>query len=237
MLLKIGQQVERMKATHPQFDAVIAGDWLACWLGTVRPFSQEYQIRITMVRPYFIEAGQILSRRPRVEVLSPALEHRADGYIPHLYKNDNNPDIPSLCLYYPDADEWDWSDFIAETTVLWAIKWLACYEGWRATGEWTGGGRPHDIQKEKQECLPSTQSQKSALRALDIQEGFLWIGRRIGTFASYPLMAAALKESFQPLSWQNWSEDTSTIVRYPNTSILSPGRQQVEFSVWALQQG
>ena len=26
------------------------------------------------------------------------------------------------------------------TIVPWTIDWLACYEGWLATGEWAGGG-------------------------------------------------------------------------------------------------
>ena len=34
----------------------------------------------------------------------------------------------------------DWRDAVADTTIPWAIDWLACYEGWLATGEWAGGG-------------------------------------------------------------------------------------------------
>ena len=30
---------------------------------------------------------------------------------------------------------------VARIIVPWTIDWLACYEGWLATGEWTGGGR------------------------------------------------------------------------------------------------
>jgi hypothetical protein len=55
---------------------------------------------------------------------------------------------PVLCLFDPSACEWTPCDLLAETTVPWTIDWLACYEGWRATGEWTGGGRhlPPDSQ-------------------------------------------------------------------------------------------
>ncbi|ADJ23865.1 hypothetical protein Hden_2064 [Hyphomicrobium denitrificans ATCC 51888] len=30
---------------------------------------------------------------------------------------------------------------LSETTVKWTIDWLACYDGWRATGKWAGSGR------------------------------------------------------------------------------------------------
>ena len=46
-----------------------------------------------------------------------------------------------LCLFDPDREQWCASDLIADTTVPWTVDWLACYEGWLATGRWHGGGR------------------------------------------------------------------------------------------------
>jgi len=40
-------------------------------------------------------------------------------------------------------------DLIALTTVPWAADWLACYEGWLATGRWHGGGRHARTPEEK----------------------------------------------------------------------------------------
>jgi hypothetical protein len=54
-----------------------------------------------------------------------------------------------LCLFDAEANEWTPFHMIAETTIPWTLDWLACYEGWRATGAWTGGGR--HVPAERQE--------------------------------------------------------------------------------------
>jgi hypothetical protein len=61
-----------------------------------------------------------------------------EGDLPHVYASG---DQILLCLFDPDTREWAPCDLLSETTVPYATDWLACYEGWRATGEWTGGGR------------------------------------------------------------------------------------------------
>ena len=86
---------------------------------------------------------EISPKFPQVQVLSPVLEKRPEDPeepIPHHYFNLGNPSHPILCLYDPRKKEWAPSDYIAETILPWTINWLACYEGWRATGEWRGGG-------------------------------------------------------------------------------------------------
>lgn len=54
--------------------------------------------------------------------------------VPHLYPNG------SLCLYYPDYNEWNVADLWAETLIPWTCLWLYFFELWQATGEWMGGG-------------------------------------------------------------------------------------------------
>ncbi len=46
--------------------------------------------------------------------------------------------MPGAVPYDPREAEWGPGHSIAETIIPWAVSWLACYEGWRATGEWTG---------------------------------------------------------------------------------------------------
>lgn len=53
---------------------------------------------------------------------------------PHLYSNG------SLCLYYPNYNEWDYMDLWSDTLIPWTSLWLFYYEIWKETGEWVGGG-------------------------------------------------------------------------------------------------
>ena len=61
--------------------------------------------------------------------------------------------MPFLCLYDPDAGEWHPGMSIARTIIPWTIDWLACYEGWLATGEWTGGGHHPDFARDGKEQM------------------------------------------------------------------------------------
>lgn len=54
--------------------------------------------------------------------------------IPHLYPNG------SLCLYYPDYNEWNVEELWADTLIPWTCLWLYFFELWLVTGEWLGGG-------------------------------------------------------------------------------------------------
>jgi hypothetical protein len=105
---------------------------------------QSYKISIGYIAP---TAVQLLDRRlmqPRVAVLTPQLRPKRgnpDGQLPHVYYIGDGPLDVVLCLFDPDADEWSPALSLAETTVPWAIDWLAAYEGWRATGRWTATGK------------------------------------------------------------------------------------------------
>jgi hypothetical protein len=78
-------------------------------------------------------------------VLEPRLEPqwraREEAPLPHVFFDAKDITLSALCLFDPDKAEWDPNDLIADTTVPWTVDWLACYEGWLATGRWHGGGR------------------------------------------------------------------------------------------------
>lgn len=94
------------------------------WEGhlTPTPLSRTYKVRILYK----------LGSRPRIGVLSPALEVPPGKNLPHTYPGDE------LCLYFPG--EWDGSRLFVDTVVPWTSEWLVHYEIWKFTGRWTGGG-------------------------------------------------------------------------------------------------
>ena len=114
----------------------------ACWRGPLKPFLQTYEVKVFYRVPLIVERIDPLSQQPRVEILSPPLKQRekdVEGFLPHVYWDVLGR--PSLCLFDYEAAEWTPFCLLANTIIPWAIDWLACYEGWRATGTWTGGGR------------------------------------------------------------------------------------------------
>ena len=135
-------QCERMKKAWPSFRTTCRTRCEIVWIGQVRPLCQTYVLQVR----YYREPDRRLAERSRIRVMvtDPLLHRRSDDPddpIPHHYPNVDSPWLPFLCLYDPDAREWHSGLSIAGTIVPWAIDWLACYEGWLATGEWTGGGR------------------------------------------------------------------------------------------------
>lgn len=91
------------------------------------PFSREYLVQIDYCR----------GKSPTTRVISPTLRSLCgDRKIPHIYQGDGDP----LCLFYPPADEWNSTKWIANTIVPWACEWLLHFEAWLFTGEWDGGG-------------------------------------------------------------------------------------------------
>ncbi|MBY0334167.1 MAG: hypothetical protein K2X49_26210 [Acetobacteraceae bacterium] len=143
-LLGIDEQIRAMAETWPRLALVERRGQSAAWEGPLRPLLQTYRVRISYRAPLAIE---MISRRqvqPQVQVISPPLRPRRndpEGQLPHVYYLGDGPLDVMLCMFDPDSDEWSPSMNLAETTVPWTVDWLASYEGWRATGEWTGGGR------------------------------------------------------------------------------------------------
>jgi hypothetical protein len=97
---------------------------------------------------YQIAVSYAGGKAPEVRVLHPALRRRHDDEpIPHMYDQEH------LCLFLPNAGEWEPESLIATTIVPWTSLWLYFYEVWHATGEWLGGGvepaKTRPIRKER----------------------------------------------------------------------------------------
>ncbi len=142
MSLSIDTQIEAMARLWPTFKLVRREGAAALWQGAVRPLLQTYQVGVFYRAPLMVERYSVRIVQPRAEILSPALRPRrgdAEGMLPHVYYGPDGE--VTLCMLDPDSSEWSPADLLAETTVPWITDWLAAYEGWRATGEWTGTGR------------------------------------------------------------------------------------------------
>ena len=138
----ISDQDEAIRARWPAFRLLRQEGRAAVWRGPLRPLMATYEVQVTYQVPLAVERLDPVRQQPRVRVMSPRLRERRgdpEGDLPHVYWDDR--EHPSLCLFDIETGEWTPSDLIAATTLPWAADWLACYEGWRATGEWTGGGR------------------------------------------------------------------------------------------------
>ena len=143
MILSIREQIERMHRAWPDFRVLGETDIDVNWEGPLRPLCMRYTVRVSMSLGNTLSNPNTPCYAPRVTVINPLLRSRVeepDKPIPHIYRNKLYPELPILCLYLPGSAEWDFGDGVADTTIPWAIDWLACYEGWAATGEWTGGG-------------------------------------------------------------------------------------------------
>jgi hypothetical protein len=124
----------------------------AVWFGSLIGIERPYRVMVEYGLP-ISRSTELWRRFPLVRVLSPALVPRFDVAeerpLPHVYFDEHDITLSPLCLFDPEADEWSHDDFIADTTIPWAADWLACYEGWQATGRWYGGGRHGRALEEK----------------------------------------------------------------------------------------
>ncbi len=142
MMPTIKQQIATMRAAWPTLRLERSDDRRALWRGPLRPSFSSFEVSIAYMVPSIVELIDPLRQQPRVRVVDPVLRQRrgdTEGDLPHVYWDD--PVFPSLCLFDHEAGEWTPFDLLSETTVKWTIDWLACYEGWRTTGKWAGGGR------------------------------------------------------------------------------------------------
>ena len=131
--LSIEEQISGMRRFWPAFGAMAVrrSDGSARWVGKVKP----------QFTAFTLEIRYRVGSFPEVRVLDPALVRlpgNTEGELPHVYPPT---DDPTLCLFDPEAGQWNASMQIAETIVPWALDWLGCYELWLMTGRWTGGGR------------------------------------------------------------------------------------------------
>lgn len=149
----IRQQIQSMRQRWPGFDLGEETVDKAVWFGSLAGIERSYRVMIEFGLPRPKAAPTMWRRFPVVRVLSPALKPNFDAQeeapLPHVYFVDPDITLSPLCLFDVEADEWTHDDLVALTTVPWAADWLACYEGWLATGRWFGGGRHAAIPKEK----------------------------------------------------------------------------------------
>ena len=238
-MLSIADQIALMRRDWPEFRVLVQTSWLVIWEGRLRPLQQAYCVRMVYCVGCELELAEIEPILPAVTVVDPVLARRPgrpDEPIPHHYPNDARPDRPILCLYDPREREWYPGDAIAATNVPWALGWLACYEGWRATGEWTGGGR-HATEEEMMSWIARKKSHQNDRPARWNAAAFSCLGRRIGTFASFPLMAAASGGSTRPLSWRDWKSAILADLPWRAISISSPEHRPGGLSLSALPPG
>jgi hypothetical protein len=219
-----------MRESFPELREVVHCPWWVTWTGPVRPVLAVHTIRVGYVRRYWLGDIEIVNGYiPQVIVVEPPLklEHSSTGKaVPHVYWREDQPAHSPLCLYDPAASEWSPDDYIADTIVPWACDWLACYEGWLATGEWTGGGR-HPVRRQTDTCCVTTHDPRPDHLDHGLRAAFHWIGTRIGSFASLPLMAVASEGSSRPLSWRDWKNATSAADQLRTILISSPAPPRV----------
>ena len=143
MKLTTMTQVRQMGRKWPGFRVALRNSGRVCWEGELRPIQKTYTVGVSLR----LVPGAV-PLNPMVVVLRPQLHGPAespDEAMPHVYPNPVNPLLPALCLFYPPTDGFDpRRDSVADTIIPWTTEWLACYEGWLATGKWFGGGVSHD---------------------------------------------------------------------------------------------
>jgi hypothetical protein len=144
-LKTLEQQVLAMRRRRPELEpAPFLGGRIA-WFGPLIGIARPYQIMIEYGPVVVPPDTPLLARIPLVRVLAPRLEPRwsarDEAPLPHVFFDQKDITLSPLCLFDPDREQWSASDLIVDTTVPWTVDWLACYEGWLATGRWHGGGR------------------------------------------------------------------------------------------------
>lgn len=143
-ILTIEEQIAAMGQKWPDLALVHRDGAGAVWRGPLRPLLQSFVVEIAYRAPSVIELLDNRRLQPRVRIVSPLLRPRRgdpEGQLPHVYYTGDGPLDVILCMFDPESDEWSPMLTVAETTVPWTVDWITSYEGWRATGTWTGGGR------------------------------------------------------------------------------------------------
>lgn len=148
-MMSMQEQIRRMGKVFPNFELRFNGGWIAVWQGELRPFARTYCVQVRYSWSHAI--GDMEYKAPwfpEVSLVAPQLitvHPKNSEAVPHIYLNSRSPAASNLCMFDPATEEWSRDMSIADTTLPWTIDWLASYEGWLATGEWTGGGRDHGV--------------------------------------------------------------------------------------------
>lgn len=223
--LTIQEQDRRIRQVFPAFKQTLNANWMAVWEGPLTPIMRRYRVRVVYFRRRFFDGWSLENDYAAVQVVDPVigLDPRGTGQLPpHIYLNRNDPQCPRLCLYDPKEKLWTPEEHIADTIIPWTIDWLFFFEGWLATGTWEGGGRHPE--RRSQLCPRTDALDRESRDRLDRSAvaGFHRHGRRIGVFASFPLMVAASEGCFPPLSWESLNVGIPAVDRLANILISSP---------------
>jgi hypothetical protein len=131
-------QMRSMTEDFPTLKPLVDRSWLMIWEGGVTPIGRTYVVRVSYMQGVRTADLHWVYRPPEVHVLEPPLTRRPEApaeRIPHVYREAHPA---QLCLWYPGSKEWTVAMPISRTFIPWACEWLARYEMWLATGEWTG---------------------------------------------------------------------------------------------------
>ena len=141
----VRQQIATMARRWPTFELAEYSETHAIWFGSLVGIESAYRVSVEFALPEHRQGTNLSSMFPLVRVLSPQLILRPNAAeeapLPHVYFTAPDLTLSPLCLFDPSSGEWSHDDLIAHTTLPWSADWLACYEGWLATGLWHGGGR------------------------------------------------------------------------------------------------
>ena len=135
-------QLNRMEHLWPDFRMTLR-DRNRCivWAGPLRGFQMRYHVEVSW-------EWSNTKATPRVYVLNPPIAPRPGTDfidLPHLIYDKEFPERSALCLFDPDAREWNNTMLIADRIVPWASEWLHHYEFWHLDGIWRGANAPGPI--------------------------------------------------------------------------------------------
>ncbi len=231
--LSVDEQDRKLRAECPQFRLVAHHGWMGIWEGPLTPICQTYWVRLVYFSRRFFDGYYLDNPYISVFVIDPPIgpDPRGTGVPPqHVYRLGHDPAFPRLCIYDPVDDDWQPSEFIVDRIIPWTIKWLFFHEEWVASGEWKGGGLHPEIPEpclKDDDCDPEKHVRREQFRSAEFHR----LGRKIGVFASCPLMVAASGGSFPPQFWQSWNAATPAALPSLLASTLSQEPQPAASSV------
>jgi len=131
--LSLAHQAGSLRSYFPDSMITRNGEKEITWIHTVTPtpLSGAYKLKLHYKRR---DGVSMYVLEPKL-ILAPGKK-----YLPHVYSTPKQ----KLCLYYPEAKEWNPGLYYVHTIIPWTSEWLYHYEIWAGTGVWHGGGIEHD---------------------------------------------------------------------------------------------
>ena len=105
-------------------------DWCKCRIECQNTLLCEGRIQPDENCPsYKIKIRYRFGKVPHVHVVEPEIKRTSAT---HVYKGG------SLCLYFPEEQQWTDDQLIADTIIPWTAEWLLYYELYLISGKWEG---------------------------------------------------------------------------------------------------